>query len=251
MFPIGYLHNTLRSTLQGVPHLCLLCDRSLTGSDNICRDCEEHLPWQPPGCERCGLRTTALSPGRTVCSHCLAEPPAWDRCLAVFDYQPPVNALIAAFKYRNCFAEARALGKLMSQTFERHYRDLGTAMPDCLLPVPLHPKRLRHRGFNQAVVLARSVSRYTGIPLDIDSVRRQHHTSTQKGQSRAERNTNMYQAFALSAQYRIPSTGHIAIVDDVVTTGATTNAIARLLRDRGVRTIDVWCVARVRPTEQS
>jgi len=255
MFLPGFLRSkqpsTLWSILNTIPHLCLLCDRPLTGPDNICRDCEEHLPWQPPGCERCGLRTTALSPGRTVCSHCAAEPPVWDRCLAVFDYQPPVNALIAAFKYRHCFAEARALGKLMSLTFERHYVENGLTMPDCLLPVPLHPKRLRHRGFNQAVVLARSVSRHAGVKLDIDSVKRRHHTSAQKGQGRAERNANMRQAFVLSEQHHIPPTSHIAIVDDVVTTGATTSAIARLLCDRGVRRVDVWCVARVRPEGNS
>lgn len=238
----------LQKLLQAVPHLCLLCDRPLTGSDNICRDCEEHLPWQPPGCEHCGLRTPALSPGRSVCSDCVAEPPVWDRCMAVFDYQPPINALIAAFKYRHSFAEARALGKLMSETFERFYTEPGLTLPDVVLPVPLHPRRLRYRGFNQAVVLARSIARHTGLTMDLGSIRRQHHTRTQKGQRRNERNTNMQHAFCLTGR-RMPSTGHIAIVDDVVTTGATTRAIARLLRDQGVRTIDVWCIARVRPSE--
>jgi len=230
-------------------HLCLLCDRSLTGRDNICRDCEEHLPWLPPGCERCGLRTGSLSPGQSVHEQCIKNPPAFDRCLGAFEYRAPVNALIARFKYRHRFAESRALGQLLAATFTRHYDDNRLAMPECLLPMPLHQWRLRRRGFNQANMLAQHIAHRTGLQMDTFSIVRNKTAHNQKGQSRAQRINNMQQVFAVNRRHRLGEVKHVAIVDDVVTTGATANALAQVLRDCGVQRIEVWCVARVNPAE--
>ncbi len=230
-------------------HLCLLCDRSLTGPNTICRDCEEHLPWLPPGCERCGLRTGSLGPGRTIHEQCLQNPPAFDRCLGAFEYRAPINSLVASFKYRHRFAEAKALGRLLAATFTRHYNDNQLALPDCLVPVPLHHWRLRRRGFNQAIMLAQHIARHAGLPLDTRSIVRCRTAQSQKGQGREQRINSMRQMFTTSRRQRLGDVRHVAIVDDVVTTGATANALAQVLRDCGVQRIDVWCVARVIPAE--
>ena len=132
---------------------------------------------------------------------------------------------------------ARLLGLLLV----RHVRWSGTGLPDCILPVPLHRKRLRQRGYNQSIELARPVAKAFDIPLDLESVVRIRNTHTQTGLDQKQRRKNMRSAF-LAVK---PLTGlHIAIVDDVVTTTSTVNELARIVKKAGATRVDVWSIAR-------
>ncbi len=222
---------------------CLLCARAVQRRLALCRDCEEELPWQPPGCRHCGITQAGNREFvGSLCSDCAASPPAFDSCHALFEYCSPVQELIGGFKYRARFAAGRVLGALLAQAVARHYeaREAGD-----LVPVPLHPGRLRQRGFNQSLLLAREVAGLCALRLDSSSCSRMHSSAAQRGLSAGERADNIRGAFAVqfSAERAVPR--HMIIIDDVVTTTATANELATSLRYAGVRRIDVWALARV------
>lgn len=229
--------------------LCLLCAEATQRAENLCLDCEERLPWMAPGCACCALPRPEIGPGQPLCSECLREPPAFDRCLTLFDYQPPVDRLISRFKYQADFSAGRCLQELLTGQLQRHYEAAGERLPQRVIPVPLHRSRLRHRGFNQSMELARPLARRLGVKLDHRSCKRSAATAAQQRLDRAQRQKNMNRAFCISRPALLESIEHVALIDDVVTTGATTGALSRLLREHGLRRIDVWCLARVNPQE--
>ncbi|WP_348758999.1 ComF family protein [Candidatus Methylocalor cossyra] len=214
------------------PPTCLLCgDPGQRGRD-LCRPCADALPYLRRACPRCALPHAEAGP----CAACRADPPAFDRAFALFHYQAPVDHLIRALKFGARHPCARLLGTLLADGLEGR-----GARPEALIPVPLHARRYRQRGFNQTVEIARTVARRLGITLDLGSCRRVRATAPQAQLSARERHENLRAAFAVR-----PGVGyrHVAIIDDVVTTGATANALAQALRDAGVETIEVWSCAR-------
>lgn len=236
------------------PHQCVICRTTLPARRpiSLCGECEESLPWLPPGCVRCGLAfiDAGISAGeRDLCPQCRRESPPFDRCLGLFEYRRPASLLISRFKDRADFAAGRILGHLLADQFVRHHQEERRPLPEALLPVPLHPRRLCARGYNQALELGRSVARYAGLPLLGRHCRRCADTASQRGLDRAARGHNMEEAFGMRKGGSLTLPHHIAIIDDVVTTGATVSSLARLLRRQGVTTIDVWCLARVEPPD--
>jgi ComF family protein len=151
--------------------------------------------------------------------------------------------MIRRFKDRAGFAELRALSNCFIAHFRQHYQDSATPWPDLLLPVPLHPSRLRARGFNQALLLARRLSRQTGIPVLANSCRRQSSVS-QRGLNAQARLRNMQDVFSPRPGAALTPGKRLAIIDDVVTTSATTQAMAAVLHDFAAASIDVWALAR-------
>lgn len=232
-----------------VPCLCQLCSATLGRPANICRDCEEHLPWLAPGCPICALPMPELGPGNRICHQCRRQPPDFDRCLALFDYLNPIDGLISRFKYHQDLAAGRLLRKLLHSNMLRFHREMQLGLPQRLIPIPLHHTRLRQRGYNQSLELCRGIQAAAGIAVDRQSCRRVCPTSAQQGLDRRGREQNMAGAFSIHKPDRLRGLQHVAIVDDVVTTGATCNELARLLRHNGVTQVDVWCLARV-PTEE-
>lgn len=216
------------------PPTCLLCqDRGTTGRD-LCRRCADALPFHRSGCPRCGL---ALAPPFAgYCGRCLRHPPAFDATFALFRYEEPARYLIHALKFRSHYPCARLLGQLMAEALASL-----PEKPEGLIPVPLHPQRYRERGFNQAAEIARSISRQLHIPIELDSCARSRATPPQTELSAKERGRNVRNAFRVVT---IPRASHVAIVDDVVTTGSTVNELAKVLRAAGVDRIDVWTCAR-------
>lgn len=225
------------------PQACLGCRTPVYRELALCEDCESELPWQPPGCEQCGLSAgETLHVGR--CFHCQQSPPAFDHCHSVFAYEHPVADMIRRFKDHGVFAPARCLATLLAAAFRQYYLEQGL-WPDMLAPVPLHNRKIRTRGFNQSVWMARFVHRRTGVPLSLRACVRRATPHSQRGLRAQARKLNMQDVFCAGADADLTAGRHIAIIDDVVTTTATANAMSQVLRQHGAARIDVWALARV------
>lgn len=172
-----------------------------------------------------------------ICPRCLRRPPRFDAAHAAFRLATPVRQSVHALKYHADFSEAALLGELMSLPLATR----ADPLPQLLIPVPLHPLRLIRRGYNQATEIARHLSRRLAVPMNAHIAQRQRRTEDQIGQTKAARLRNMRGAFALN----IDLTGlHVALVDDVMTTGATLDALARACRQAGAVRIEAWAAAR-------
>jgi ComF family protein len=222
---------------------CLLCGTGTATSKGFCPECLKDMPVPRQACKRCAVELREAETIYGYCVQCLIEPPVFDRCFSLYRYEFPVRELIANFKFQAGFAAGRAMADLLATKLQQTYGD--NDMPGMLIPVPLHSRRLRERGYNQSMTLARTISRRCHIPLAKNYCQRKRATESQRGLSAEERATNLHNAFTIPARHQALSIKHVAIVDDVVTTMATVNAIARLLRDTGSRRIDVICLARV------
>jgi ComF family protein len=216
------------------PH-CRLCLAAGADDRELCAACLAELPWLGQTCQRCALPLPGdTTPG--LCPDCLTSPPVLDACHALFSYQPPVDRWIHALKFGRDLAAARLLGQLLADRLSP--ADTGKAAS--LLPVPLHPRRLRERGYNQALEIARPLLG-RGWSLSRCTCRRQRHTAAQAGLPARHRLQNLSGAF--SADGRLDGQ-HIVLIDDVMTTGATLNAVAAALKKGGARRVDAWVIAR-------
>ena len=218
-----------------LPPTCLLCGAAGAAGLDLCAGCLNDLPRNFSACPCCA---TPLPIGWSgACNRCRAQPPDFDRAFVPFRYQPPVDFLITRLKFTGRLACARVLGEL----FATALAERGDPPPDCIVPVPLHPRRLRERGFNQALELARAAARRCGIPLWINGLQRVRHTVPQTQLDARQRQTNPLGAFALDAP--LPGT-RVALMDDVVTTASTVAECARVLRASGATEIEIWAIGR-------
>jgi ComF family protein len=198
----------------------------------LCAACDADLShYRAPACPVCALPT----PSGQVCGACLQHPPAFDQTLAAFSYHFPIDRLLHAFKYSGNLALTGILTEPLAQLAAGHPK------PDFLMPMPLHPGRLKERGFNQSLEIARPISRWLDIPLAADACRRTRDTPTQAGLKWKERRRNVRGAFTCDLDL---SGKKIAVLDDVMTTGATLNEISRILKGRGASEVSAWVVAR-------
>ena len=218
---------------------CLLCSEPADASTPICTACETELPWLGDQCQTCALPLPASG---LTCGQCLQQPPAFERVAAPWRYSFPVDTLITRFKHNAKWPLGRLLGELLVQ-FLQHRFEEDLERPDALVPVPLAAKRLRQRGFNQAAMLARWLSEGLNIPCDETLLRRIQDTSAQQELKAQARKRNLRNAFALAPGATIAGR-HLALIDDVLTTGATAQTLARLLMDAGAARVDVYCLAR-------
>jgi len=198
----------------------------------LCPGCRADLPDLGPACGRCA--TPLPFPG--TCGPCLRRPPFHDAALAAFHYESPLSDLLIDLKFHGRLALARTLGELLAARLE----EADVARPGLIVPVPLHPQRLRERGYNQALELARPVARRLGVPLAPELGVRLRATASQANLDPQARRRNVRGAFGV--QGIAPAS--IAIVDDVITTGSTVAAFAKALRRAGARHIQVWAMAR-------
>jgi len=224
------------------PPVCVVCEQALPASavaGDLCDPCRDALPWRRgPVCGQCGLALEGHEALR--CGACLARPPAFDRLFVPLAYESPVGALITDFKFHGRLAPGRVLAGLLTDAVTAAVADAGLPLPEALVPVPLHPARLARRGFNQAVELARPLAGALDLPLHTAGIRRQQDTPAQSTLTAKARRSNLRQAFAVSG----PVPARVAIVDDVVTTGATVEALARVLQRAGAEQVQVWALAR-------
>lgn len=219
------------------PPTCLLCGAASRSPLDLCRGCRNDLPPNANGCGRCALPLQRTAAEETLCGQCQKDPPRFDRCLSPFIYRYPLSNMIGRLKFNNSLAHGRLLADLLAA----HVVASEIELPELLIPVPLHPRRLRERGFNQAAVIARGLSRRLRLPVDDGSLRRTRATPSQTSLDQRDRLRNVRGAFTLVRQ---PAASHVAVVDDVVTTGATAGELAGLLKAAGVKRVDVWSCAR-------
>lgn len=229
-----YSYNTL------LPPSCILCGYATTRSLNICANCQKDLPILSHSCLQCAQFLLYTDNLQLICGACLKRPPPFDRTYALFPYQPPIIHLIIALKFQHQLSHAKVMGDLLAEQIRTKWYQNKT-LPDVIIPIPLHPNRLRERGFNQALEISRPIARQLGIPLDLNGVKRIKHTAAQSGLTAILRKQNIANAFTTEKNYRDLT---IAVVDDVITTGHTMTEFCRLLKQNGAKRVDVWCCAR-------
>jgi ComF family protein len=205
----------------------------------VCDACWAALPWNTPACPSCAL--PVVVPG--ACARCRRRQPPADLACVPFRLAPPVQRVLHGLKYHRRLADAHWL----AQALVSHRRALGPPPPQLMAPVPLHWKRLWHRSYNQAAVLGRAAACQLGIPWAPALLTRFHATPDQIGQSAAARRRGVRGAFGVTADIR---GRRVAVIDDVMTSGATLDEIARTLRRAGAGHVEVWAIART-PMPQS
>lgn len=227
MTPFRYLQRFV------LPWRCLLCGAAGSDGIDLCADCAAELPRNRSCCARCALPLAAPAP---MCGECLRRAPPWDAAWAPFRYGWPLDRLESRFK----FGRDLAAGRVLSMLWAREPR--AVELPRLLLAVPLHHSRLRQRGYNQALELARPLARELGVSFRHDVLQRVRQTDAQTELDAVARRRNVRGAFALHAGVELPA--HVAMLDDVMTTGATLAECARVLKRVGVLRVDVWALAR-------
>jgi ComF family protein len=224
----------LRHAHSRFPHICLLCGGN-AGSDRLCRGCTDDLPWhRMPHCPQCALPTAN---GR-LCGACLKRPPAFDRTRSALSYRFPVDQLIQRLKYNGRLAAAPVLGDLLARDVE------SAPHPDLLIPMPLHPSRIRERGFNHASEIGRHVARSLGLPLATTFCQRIRDTPPQVALAYDARRRNVRGAFTCSGDV---AGKRIAVIDDVMTTGTSLDELSKTLKQAGATEVEAWVVARTLP----
>jgi ComF family protein len=217
------------------PATCLLClDPGQPPFLDLCRGCENDLPRVGRGCAICAGPVAAAA---IACADCIARRPAFDTAFAPYRYEFPLVELIHRLKYGGQVAIARILGTLLA----RRVAERGAAGVDAVVPVPLHPAREARRGYNQAGEIARFAAEILGLPVADRLALRTRATEEQAALPAIVRRINVRGAFAVCAREVPPA---VAIVDDVLTTGSTADALASELKRAGCRRVEVWAVAR-------
>ncbi len=231
----------LRAARELLPTMCLVCRRSLHRGYSLCPECEAELPWIERNCGRCGeeLDQSAVE----ICPRCRIEAPIFDTCFAPFSYRPPVDKLIVDYKFHGNFAGGYALSRILARELTRRWR--RGDRPDLLLPVPLHDSRLRHRGFNQALEIAKVVAAASGAPLLSNTLKKCRSTPPQtEMRGLRERGGNIRASFELARPADLGQARKVALLDDVVTTMSTVSELTALLKTAGVAEVEVCCLAR-------
>ena len=220
-----------------LPARCLVCAEPGDDGLDLCQACREALPAEPHACHRCALPLPPLPlPAAGLCGRCLRRPPPLDAARAAFVYGPPLDRLLLRYKFHHDLAAGRLLARLTARTMA------GCERPQALVPVPLHPRRLRQRGYDQALELARPLARILHLPLQAGLLQRVRPTLAQSELDADARMANLRGAFQARGRGTPPA--HVALVDDVMTTGATLHAAAQALRRAGVVRVDAWVCAR-------
>jgi ComF family protein len=225
----AFLNSCALSARDRWVQTCILCGASAMGH-RLCRPCASHLPRLSSSvCKTCAVPV----PAGDMCGACLTRAPRIDAVQAAFVYTFPVDALIQAYKYRGDLSLTRSFAEALAQ--------VARESVDVIVPMPLADARLRERGFNQANELARHIGRLHGIPVAIDGCRKVRHTTPQAALPWSERSRNVRGAFVCDADV---AGKRVAIVDDVMTTGATLNELAKNIKRAGAARVVGWVVAR-------
>jgi ComF family protein len=223
-----------------LPEPCLLCDLYTESTQGkMCRVCQNSLPWLTERCYRCGLNL-GHEFENIYCRKCLMYFPGFDRFCGLFSYDKPIQKMIKKLKTKGDLVIAQFFADMLLQELPRWYL-AKKDFPEVIIPMPLHKKRLYERGFNQVIQFLSCIEKQLPVPICRNRVERVKNTPHQAQLNKVLRKYNIKDAFAINAP--IPYQ-HVAVVDDVLTTGNTVKSLCECLYAAGVETIDVWCIAR-------
>ena len=235
-----------------LPHLlpsrCSMCSGELeTTNQCICDACVSELPWLDSQCQQCAVPLSS----DTLCPDCQSTPPAYHRCISAFTYQTPIDNIILRLKNDPYASEIKQLTALLAERIIHTYKQAAKAIPQLVIPMPLHWRKMAQRGFNQSQIIGNLLSNYflyqhkTSIKIHSDICHRISNSQAQHTLDKKQRARSVKNAFSVSAQTDQNIKGKtVAVLDDVVTTGATANAIANALLKAGAKQVDIWCLAR-------
>ena len=180
----------------------------------------------------------------SICGVCISKQRYWDYCFSAFEYKDSIKQLITQFKFHRNPALGNLLGCLLYQHIAKIYIDNNDSLPEYLIPVPMHHSQLKYRGFNQSLILCKTISALFDIPI-LNAIKKTRKSHTQKGLSSLERKKTIKNSFRLNAKnFKSIDINKVVIIDDVMTTGSTASEIAKTLKKSGVPNIDVWVLAR-------
>lgn len=233
--------NSLKSAVNSTINTssCSFCNVTQTQT-GICDTCFVAIECNDVSCGRCASPVTKnpkLTMSSVLCGRCIKNPPRYSKVIAASRYQFPVDKALSELKFNKQLHYARSLCHVLEQRIKLHYFD--SPYPEAILSVPLHPKRLQERGFNQSDIITKHLSHSLGIPT-ADNLIRVKDTPHQIGLSEKQRRKNLNNAFDVRGI--LPA--HIALIDDVVTTGSTVNEATKLCLKHGAQRVDVWCLAK-------
>lgn len=221
-----------------LPRHCILCGYA-SGTTNICAPCSDELPRIGACCRKCSL--PLVDPEDRVCGHCRKHAVPWNSAIAALVYGFPVDELIRRFK----FSRSLACGQLLAQELTRAVANRCIHPPDAIVPVPLHRTRYLARAFNQSELLARHTGKNLGVPVYPGLLCRRRRTRAHSGLDAISRRINIKGAFRCQLTSRQHDyVRHVALVDDVLTTGATLSECTRALQAAGIRKVSIWVAAR-------
>nr|WP_315248818.1 ComF family protein [uncultured Duganella sp.] len=223
-----------------LPNACALCGGN--SKEALCAGCEQQF-FGAAAIARCACCANPLPAAGNLCGVCLRQPPAFDRTLVAADYVLPIDQLVLQLKFGHRLALAPLCARLLRDAVLRQ-DDL--ALPALLCPVPLGPRRLAERGYNQALEIARPLARSMGVALAARLVHRVHETAAQSSVTPAERQANIAGAFAVPDAALVAGR-HIGVVDDVMTSGRTLNELAATLKRHGAARVSNFVFARTPP----
>jgi len=218
------------------PSRCILCQQTVGQGFEVCPTCYQALPHNENCCVRCALPLAQDISRGLLCGRCIKKLPAFDYAYSPFRYEGDVITLVHQLKFSEKIRFSRSIGEMLLQ----HFSGTGES-PDCLLPVALHQSRMRQRGFNQSIEISRLLAKKLGVPIEHSAVVRRRHTVAQTGLSAKQRQKNIRGAFSMAGEL---SYKHVLIIDDVMTTGATVNELAKLLKKNNVERVGVLSIAR-------
>jgi len=214
-----------------IPPRCSLCLQPCR--IGFCDKCQVLLPWKVTCCSRCGVTLPAAG----ICGQCQKQPPPYGETVVAFEYLDPIAHFIHLLKYHSQPVYATTLGTMLAIHAVKNCR----VIPDALVPIPLYNRKLRQRGYNQAELVADTVGRLLQIPVDKGLLQRVRNTHSQTSLELTERRKNMHNAFAVIAAGRYDA---VAVIDDVITSGATMNAACTALKLNDYKTISAWSIAK-------
>jgi len=215
---------------------CQLC--GVRTETSLCRDCERDLPYRMSGgCPRCAAHASAGQ----LCGACLSEAPAFDETVAAFSYEFPLDRLLQSYKFNENLSLTAMFSAALLAAVRQHHVQYGSTLPDRVIALPLARKRLAERGFNQSALLAELVAKELGIRYAPHGLLKVRDTPPQAGLDRAARLKNVRGAFDCDESL---AGLRIALVDDVMTTGATLSEAAKVLKKAGASYVSAWVVAR-------
>ena len=235
-----------------MPPSCLICEQSADSATRLCENCNafmrqsrqqslEHQHQRPERCVRCAVDlNSGLNDGALHCAQCIKQPPLFHCCVTATSYNPLTGKLLNQLKHHSKLSATIPIATNMIEAIQSHYAQ-SPANIDLVIPVPLHVDRLRQRGFNQANEIAKPICKALGLTLAFNLCERRFDNPPQQQAGLAARHKNLRGAFIVNKDIKGK---HIAIVDDVVTTGATANAVAKSLLDAGAARCDIWCFSR-------